>query len=224
MRAAVGAVIRRQSATTRPLLIHCTTKTPHISTPTRSFALASEVGHGTNANKIIDPSALYKRTPEQDRAALAQHEQMVRSTRRLLNLETLTSPALAQELRVVFHYWTGAKSHVVVDTSSDTTAVEKQQTALQYADSLLKWMLASDMEPDVLCSIFQTDECPSGALVNMMEQYLMPFRGTHQSLKTVADRRLRSHKNVAQLKTALSMPHDSWNNCKHCLTIHPFRH
>jgi hypothetical protein len=136
MRAAIGAAIRqRSSAITRPLLIHCTTKTPRLPFPTRSFALSSEVGHGTNANKIIYPSELYKRTPEQDRAALAQHEQMVRSTRRLLNLkETLTSPASAQELRVVFHYWTGAKSHVVVDTFSDsTTTVEKQQTALQQA-------------------------------------------------------------------------------------------
>jgi len=78
------------------------------------------------------------------------------------------------------------------------------QNALEQAEMLLEWMLASRVDSSFLFTVFKSDECPTGAVVNMIEQCLMPFRGTHQSLKTAeTERQLHSHQNVAELKSAL---------------------
>jgi len=185
------ALARRQVRTA----LNCSKRVPYRVFQSRDFALAVEVGRGRNAK--TEPLASYERSPEQERAALAEYERMVRATQRLLKLETLT-PGSVQELRVVFHYWTGTRSRAVV------AAKHANQNALEQAESLLEWMLASQIDSDFLFTVFRSNECVTGAVVNMIEQYLMPFRGTHQSLKIAGcERRHRSHHNVVELKSAL---------------------
>lgn len=193
MRAITVAVARRYAR----CVLKYTGRIPWNVPQGRTFALAVDVGQGRAGTKAEPPSpSSYARSPEQYRAALAEHERMVRATQRILGLETLT-PGSVQELRVVLHYWTGSRPHGIGLPKS-----EKNKT-LRQAESLLEWILSSNMDQEALYNIIRTDECVSGAIVNLTEQYLMPFRGTHQSLKTLSDRRLRSFQNVEELKTAL---------------------
>lgn len=159
----------------------------------RSLAITVDVGHGKGG--LLSPVTT-ARSPEQERAALSEFTRMTKATRRLLGQQSLTRSSV-QELRVVFHYWVGTRSRKIL------AAKHYREKALKEAEELLEWMMETQNYPSVLQHVFRTDDCASGAIINMVEKYLMPFRGTHQSFVAGADRRLRFHRNVAELKNAL---------------------
>lgn len=190
MRAVAAAVSRRNVKSALGYSARMRWGAPQI----RSLAIAVEVGHGKGGLSL--PGTTTARSREQERAALSEFTRMTKATRRLLGLRSLT-PSSVQELRVVFHYWVGSRSRKILATK------HHREKALKDAEELLEWMLETQNHPSVLQKVFRADDCASGAIINMVEQYLMPFRGTHQSFVAGADRRLRCQQNVAELKDAL---------------------
>jgi pentatricopeptide repeat protein len=198
MRALSVAAIRRHAR----LGLKCANRIPFGVFQCRSFAVAVADNHHRRLVGFIKPidapKPFAERPPEQQRADLTVHEQMMRSTQRILSLKSLT-PGSVQELRVVLNYWTSSRPHAIAEAMDGG-----KHSILTQIDALLEWILSTKIDAESLYAILRTDECVSGALINMIEQHLMPFRGTHQSLKTLSDRRLRSNQNVDELKKALT--------------------
>jgi pentatricopeptide repeat protein len=189
MRAVAAAVSRRN---VKPALGY-SARIQRASLQIRPLAIAADVGHGQV--RLSSPLTT-ERSPEQERAALSEYTRMAKATQRLLGLQSLT-PSSVQELRVVFHYWVGTRSRRIL------AAKHSEEKAIWNAEELLEWMLETHNDPGVLQNVFRTDVCASGAIINMLEQYLVPFRGTHQSFIAGSDRRIRFQRNVSELKNAL---------------------
>ena len=195
MRSVAAAVSFRKVRSTA----FCSSRMGWAALQSRSLAIPVQVGHGdARKGQVFSPTSggtIHERSPEQERAALLEYEQMTRATQRLMKLQTL-APSSMQELRVVFQYWVGGRSRAVL------LPLKEQDTAMRNAEALLEWMLDTQKDLKLFQDVIRADGCPSGGMVNMMEQYLVPFRGTYQSF-IVADRRLRHNRDVEELKKGL---------------------
>lgn len=150
----------------------------------------------SNSVPIMSESTVFHtrtRTPGQERVASIEHERMKNTTPRLLSrTQSSMTPAEIQEFRAALHYWVQHR----------TNFFSAREDCTENAEALLDWLF-TNCEPATVEEIIKSDKSLSGALIDLIEQYMEPLRSTHRSLLFGGERRLRQRHDVQKLMDSL---------------------
>lgn len=117
-----------------------------------------------------------KQSDEAEKAAKLVMQGAIDEAKRLLAMD-LSDGVGVQEIREPFHFLAGS--------SRAALGLDAQERS--YAIQLLDRLRELD-DPSLVQGVIPNEDSPNGGLINLMEQQLMPFRGTHQAF-LVADKR-----------------------------------
>ena len=165
----------------------------------RSMLIVSRLHQSSAATTEPQDLSWLDKSEHQHRADQLHYERMAHVANRILQTKQVNGSGL-QEARRALHYFAGNRSRDFV-TEEDFGG--------------LLWQVVMEHGSDQsIQHIMSTDDSPGGVLLNLMEQYFFPFRGTSSATKLTTSRR-GIQGNKSELLLALKRASDVEKDLQH---------